>query len=119
MTNDSKEFPTLVVATAVTGIGLGNEDIKYSHVHELVEWVCGSPIWTHEIAHRETAAWYRAELLKQFPDMPSKEEAESDHVTAANKAVGVYGPTVTVTRGLFERTADPLSTLREMQSYEP
>ena len=114
---DTRTFPTLHVASAITGIGmcLG---LKYSNIHEIASHLFGAPVWTHELGHSRTIEAYAAEGYRQFPDMPTKEEAKADWRKAAQKAIAAYGETVTVARGTSIRREDPISTLASMMQPE-
>lgn len=109
---ETKQFPTLVIASTITGIGLTN--MRFSDMHECAEWLCGHPVWTHELVHGPTKDQYVTEGYEQFPNMPTPNEAESDYISAAAKAVAEYGDFVTVKRGNSTRQEDPIETLRAM-----
>lgn len=107
--SETKQFPTLVVASTITGIGLTN--MKFSDMHECAEWLCGYPVWTHELVHGPTQDQYVTEGYEQFPNMPTPAEAENDYVAAAAKAVAEYGETVVVRQGDSQRHEGPIETL--------
>lgn len=110
---ETKRFPTLHVASAITGVGLC-DGMKYSTIHEIAEFLAGHPVWTHELGHLEMMQRISDHAREQFPAMPTEEEAQADFRAAAVKALAAYGETVTVRRGSLERGADPISTLVEM-----
>ena len=109
---NTKEFSTLTVAGALTGVCL--EDGGFDKIHECSEHLLGRPVWTHEFAHKPTQEAIIAEGKRQFPDMPSQEEAENDWQAAAQKAIAHYGKTVLVTQGSAPRTTGPVGTLNEI-----
>ncbi|WP_084398322.1 DUF7736 domain-containing protein [Henriciella aquimarina] len=112
---ETKEFPTLQIASAITGIGLC-EGMKYSDMQVAFDHILGRPVWTHELGHGATTEKVRELGFAQFPDMPAREEAQADWKAAAAKALAAYGETVTVRRGQDVREADPISTAIEMRS---
>jgi hypothetical protein len=109
---ETKQFPTLIVASTITGIGLTN--MKFSDMHECAEWLCGHPVWTHELVHGPTKDEYITEGYEQFPAMPTPADAEDDYVAAAAKAISAYGETVEVRQGNSKRHEGPMQTLRSM-----
>jgi hypothetical protein len=113
---ETKTFPSLHVATAATGIGLVN-GMSFSQVHEIYEYVLGHPVWTHEIPRYSEQV--RQLLSKQFPEMPSRADAEADWATAGDAMLVAYGPHVEVKAGTGERTESPLDTLREVAGNKP
>lgn len=110
---EKKEFRTLVVASTATGIGLADK-LSFSDIHECAEWLCGHPVFTHELVHKPTVERYRAEVIRQFPNMPTTEEAHADFEAAAVKATKAYGDKISVQRGSSERNASPIFTFSEM-----
>lgn len=110
MADCSREFPTIVVASALTGIGLGDIPGGFSAIAEIASYLFGAPIWTHELVHEPTYDAYREEGYRQFPDMPTSSEAEQDWRQAAAKALAAYGPTVTVAKGAHGRRESPTDT---------
>jgi hypothetical protein len=110
---NTKTFPTLHVATCLTGIGLC-EDISYSRVQEIASHLFGAPIWTHELIHAPTLDAYKSEGYRQFPDMPTAAEAEADYEAAARKAVATYGETIDVVEGTHGRREHPVDTLSRL-----
>lgn len=115
-TPETKEFPTLLVASTMTGIGLG-DGLTFSDVQECAEHLFGGPVWTHELAYEPIYSQYKAEALRQFPDMPTREEAEADYKAAAKAAVERYGQTVSVKRGNCKRDIGPVGSIAEMMGH--
>jgi hypothetical protein len=109
----SKTFPTLRVASTITGIGL-TDGMTYSDMQEIASHLFGAPIWTHELIHEPTRDAYVEEGYRQFPDMPSQAEAEADFKAAAAKALAAYGETVEVEEGTHGRRESPVDTLSRM-----
>lgn len=112
---DAKEYPTLEVASALTGIGLCDIKGGYSKMMEIYSHLLGESIWTHELAHEPTVDAVREEGYRQFPDMPTPAEASADFEAAAAKATAAYGPTVFVHKGAHGRRENPMSTLTAMR----
>lgn len=109
----TRTFPTLHVASTITGIGL-TEGMNYSDMQEIAAHLFGAPIWTHELVHEPTKDAYVEEGYRQFPDMPSQAEAEADFKAAAAKAIAAYGDTVDVAEGTHGRRESPVDTLSRM-----
>lgn len=112
-----RTFPTLHVASAITGIGL-TTGMSYSNIQEIASHLFGAPIWTHELVHEPTKDAYVEEGYRQFPDMPTREEAMADYEAAAAKAVAAYGATVEVAEGSHGRRESPVDTLSQMVPTE-
>ncbi|MCO5144566.1 MAG: hypothetical protein M9895_00155 [Aquamicrobium sp.] len=108
-----KTFPTLRVASTITGIAL-THDMTYSDMQEIASHLFGAPIWTHELVHEPTKDAYVEEGYRQFPDMPTAEEASANYETAAIKALAAYGDTVEVAEGTHGRRESPVDTLSRM-----
>jgi hypothetical protein len=111
---DAKTFQTIEVASCLTGIALGDIKGGYSKMQEVASVLFGADIWTHELVHEPTVDAYREEGYLQFPDMPTKAEAEADWQAAGAKAVAAYGPTVTVQPGKHGRREGPVKTLEAL-----
>ena len=111
---ETKEFPTLVVATTATGISLGT-GINYSNVQECAEWICGHPVWTHELGFGPLMDRVSALAYAMFPLLPTKDAASADWSAAARKAIEDHGETVLVPRGALERDQSPIETLKQMR----
>lgn len=113
----AKTFPTLHVATLITGIGLceiKSEDGVFGHLSEIASHLIGAPVWTHELGRGSTHDAFVAEGYRLFPDMPTREEASEDWQAAAATATAAYGENVTIEEGTAGRTQGPLDTLAEM-----
>lgn len=114
---ERKDFPTLVVASTLTGVALCHMR-GIGPMHECIEWLFGGPVWTHEIVHGPTQDVYVEEGYRQFPDMPRADEAEKDWRAAATKATAAYGETVSVARGNpDQRRESPLDTIRAVAAH--
>jgi len=85
--------------------------MTYSRMQEIASHLFGGPIWTHELAHEPTVDAYREEGYRQFPAMPTPAEAKADYLSAAAKAVGAYGETISVAEGSHGRREHPVETL--------
>lgn len=109
----AKTFPTLHVASAVTGIAMC-EGMNYSSMQEIASHLFGASIWTHELAHEPTKDAYAAEGYRQFPNLPTEAEARADWHAAARKALDAYGETLTVEAGNHGRREAPTETLTAM-----
>lgn len=107
----TKEFPTLIVASALTGIGLCKS--SFDEIQEIADHLLGYEIWTHELMNDEIKDAYRAEGFKQFPQMPTRQEALEDWQVAAAQAILTYGETVNVVRGDHKRTKGPVQNFAD------
>lgn len=60
---ETREFPTAVVLSIVTGRLV----CEFDKVHEAIEWMAGEPTWTHQLPRvaREAAAV----ILERHPDL--------------------------------------------------
>lgn len=113
----AKTFPTLHVASCVTGTALC-EGFNYSRMQEIASHLFGGPVWTHELVHAPTRDAYVEEGYRQFPDLPTRAEAEADYEAAARKAVAAYGETLTVEEGKHGRRESPVDTLGNMVGHD-
>jgi hypothetical protein len=113
----AKTFPTLHVASCLTGIGMSDK-MSYSDIQAIASHLFGASIWTHELVHAPTQDAYKSEGYRQFPDMPTPAEASADFEAAARKATAAYGETVTVEEGTHGRREHPVDTLAAMVSAD-
>lgn len=109
----AKEFPTLVVASTITGVTLCR--VHASEMDQVANYLFGAPVRKLDLTHEPKAA-YVQEGYCQFPDMPTREEAQADWEAAARKAVAAYGETVTVQQGTHGRRESPAQTLETKDS---
>lgn len=95
--DETREFPTAVIASITTGILL----CQFGDMHEAAEFVMGSPIWTHQFADKNLAAQMRQTVLAQAPAMPTKIEGVTpeNYMTKVAEIEAIVGPTVTLKRG--------------------
>lgn len=112
-----KDFPTLHVASATTGISLC-DGLNYSRMMEITSHILGYSIWTHELAHKPTLATLREIVNANWPLLPSSEEAKEDWEAAAAKAVEAYGKTMTIPKGDGVRDIGPIKALSEIMDGE-
>lgn len=66
--SEAKDFTIGAAASITTGILLCD---NFGEVHELMEWLAGFPIWTHQIPRLSNEL--RALALVQHPGLPTKE----------------------------------------------
>jgi hypothetical protein len=114
MADDVKNFPTLQVATLLTGVGLCSQ-YKFSDMLEPAEQILGYPVFLHELGHAETMDRIREIGAQLFPNMPTREDAQLAWRAAAVKAIDAYGQSVTVPRGTDKRQRGPATTALEMR----
>lgn len=111
-----KSFPTLVVASTLTGTSLC-EMSGFDPIMDCASHLFGAPIWLHEVIHEPTKDAYTEEGYRQFPGMPTRVEAQADWRAAANKAVRAYGNTILVRQGDHGRRESPLTTARSVAPH--
>lgn len=112
-----KEFPTLIVASTITGIALCQIKGGLGPMLECAAHLLGGPVWNHEFCHEPTMMEISEAAYSQFPDLPTRAEAEADYQAAAAKALAAYGPVVSVKEGTFRRRESPLATLRTVAPH--
>lgn len=94
---ETREWPTDVVLSAVTGILL----CEFGKMHEMLEWMAGEPVWTHQLPRV-----CREAVPVVVAAQPRLQEAieEADAVTKDNWPewrktwLGRYGETLTIPR---------------------
>ena len=85
-----RTFPTEVLLSLTTGRLL----CEFSKMHELAEWLCGSPVFTHQFAYRPFVDELRDCVIKQHPSL----DINGDAVTTENwqefrdKQLAALGP---------------------------
>lgn len=58
---DTKTFSTKAVLSLYTGVLLS----EFSEMHELIEFVCNRPVWTHELASQSLFDEMQERLLRE------------------------------------------------------
>lgn len=106
-------FPTLNVASCACGIML-TDGLRYSDMAEIAEYALGHPVWAHELGDQKTMGRVREAIFDQFPEFPTKQEAQDDWRAAADKATKAYGESVDLRRGDQVRVEDPTESLQRM-----
>jgi len=99
----TKLFPMHAVLTMKTGICMGD----FGAAHELMEWVLGHPVWTHEMP--SYCKSIKAKLAELFPHLPSEAKGENWKQVLAN-AIESHGSEIEVPQGNAERTSNPIET---------
>ncbi len=69
MNDQTRQFPTAVVASISTGILLCS---KFAEMQEAAEYLMGRPIWTHQFADKKLCDEMKQIILEQCPDMPTE-----------------------------------------------
>lgn len=110
---DTKTFPTLQVAACACGYILADGQ-TYSDMADVAAHALGHQVWTHELGDKATMDRVRMAIHGQFPNLPTREEAQADWRAAADKAISAYGETVDLQRGNEERTETPMGSLMRM-----
>lgn len=113
---ETKEFPTPVVMSIVTGRLVAQ---PFSDVHECLEWAAGEPVWTHQLPRvsKELAP----AIVGLLPSL-NEAVAEAEQIDSTNWQhwrdvwIDRYGPLIAVPRldhAQHERI-DPLSEAAEL-----
>lgn len=106
---------------AVLGVSTGILMSEFGEMQEVVEHLCGGPVWTHELL--SVAEPCREEVLRQRPDLagvvvPDLSEIEDKWAFLKGWLVGqaqIYGDRITLTGGLGPmRTKGPVETLSDL-----
>lgn len=97
MTTETREFPTVAIASISTGVLL----CKFDQMHEAAEYLMGHSIWTHHFASKELNEDMRKTILAQLPDMPTELSGVTrnnyqEHVAALEAK---HGKTVVIRKG--------------------
>ncbi len=103
---ETKQFPTAVIASLSTGILL----CDFNAMHEAAEFVMGHPIWTHHFASKELTQKMRKAVIAQHPDMPTAldgvtKENYKQHVEALEAK---FGSTLPILGGDGRTAMSPL-----------
>lgn len=119
-----KSFPTDVVLSLTTGILL--KVGGFSEMHELIEYVAGHPVWTHELIDKPFVARLCEAVYAEHPALRDVEKfdakgAKGDALLSylneyVARQVAKYGESLTIKQGDGQRTEDPLSSLERLVS---
>jgi len=71
-----KAYPIEIVLSLTTGFLL--KEGGFGDMHELVEWVLGHPVWTHELADKGFFARLQEAVFAQHPDLRTAEIVDVD-----------------------------------------
>ena len=117
----TKDFKTVLVASAATGIGVMREgdSFSYSDLQEFYSHVLGFPIWTHEMGTGPLMDIAKMQIRELFPEIPARDYCADNPCRAAQIMIDIYGETVAVEKGVGERPADPIATLKQMVGDKP
>lgn len=113
MESETREFPTAVLLSLVTGKLL----CDFGYMHEAAEFVVGHPVWTHEFADRNLCDHIRDTITEQHPDLA----VDASPVTKDNYKewlagqIERLGATRTMCIGSEVRHIDPVETLLELR----
>jgi len=112
---ETREFPSLLVATLSTGIGLW--PCNYSDLQKVVSFVLGWDVFTHHLADRKLLAECRKLIAGQCPgmpgEMPDKELPNGEVKRVAADVVARFGQTVTLRKGDGKGVMGPLDGIPE------
>lgn len=103
----TKSFPTHAVMTLYTGVCMGD----FTVAHELMEWVVGHPVWTHEMPSH--FPFMKEIFAEMFPLLP-KEAHKDNWMTMLAEAESTYGKELLIPHGQMQRHNSPLDTLKEI-----
>jgi hypothetical protein len=73
----TREFPTAVVLSLSSGRML----CAFGEMHEFAEFLAGTSIWTHQLAHRPFMDELKDAIFKQHPEL---RDFDADSVTTEN-----------------------------------
>lgn len=65
--DETKDFPTAVIASLSTGIMLCN---SFSDIHQAAEFLMGHSIWTHHFADKELHQEIKRQSWNSAPECP-------------------------------------------------
>lgn len=91
------EIDTHVLASVVTGVVLGN--VPLADLLKIYSQLYGTDLSIEKIALTSTRMIIVEEAYRQFPDLPTKLEAEENWEAAREKAIQSYGDTVVISLG--------------------
>jgi len=109
-------FPTLLVASAASGIALAPR-IVIGDICGVAEWVLGHSVWTHELADDDVFQRMSDAIRRQMPDMPSRGAMSQESATWQQLAADLvtrHGETVSLARGAGVRGESPLASLMRL-----
>lgn len=106
-------FPTLHVASAMTGVALC-DGLSISRMQEISERLVGHSVWTHEFAHPGMRDHICRAGMRLFPLMPDCHEARENWQRAAARAEAIYGEWVELPLVARSRAVSPETTLVEV-----
>lgn len=96
MTTETRDFPTLVIASLSSGVLLVERG--FSAIHEAAEYLMGHPIWTHHFANKELWHEMQRTVLEQCPGMPT-DIPEGKWREEGARLEKEFGPTVNIRKG--------------------
>ncbi|MEM1088155.1 MAG: hypothetical protein AAGH90_10520 [Pseudomonadota bacterium] len=112
MSVETKDFDTLAVGSAATGIAL-KSGMNYGTIQEIVSWVIGYDIFTHELVHDSVKWAFKHELVGLFPALfVDYEGANFEQIGQC--LLKAYGAVIAVPKGRNRRTAGPITTFKEV-----
>ncbi|HQR07021.1 MAG TPA: hypothetical protein PLN21_09375 [Gemmatales bacterium] len=105
-----KRFNMSAVMTLYTGICMCN----FSEAQELMEWIMGHPVWTHEMPmHFDYAKNTIASLFKGLPGNANSNNWQE----VLAEAVELHGEKVEIPKGVSKRDQSPIETA--LQAFTP
>lgn len=96
MQTETRDFPTLIVASLSSGVMLVERGLPA--MHEAAEYLMGHPIWTHHFANKELWGEMQKTVLEQCPGMPTN-IPDGKWQEEAARLVRELGPTVRIRKG--------------------
>ncbi len=97
MTTETREFPTVVIASIASGIMLCE---SFSMIHEAAEYLMGHPIWTHHFADKQLTEDMLAAIARQCPGMPVRGQITTENWREkCAELEAELGPTQTIQKG--------------------
>lgn len=117
--SERRSFPLGAILTGTTGRMLCRGG--FGEFHEMVEFLTGGPVWTHEMGRKEFADLIARDLLRQHPDLPTEVEVDGATFPAwMDNAETQYGAAREIEPiPDYRRTKGPVETLAEMVGADP
>ena len=106
VTNETRDFPTAVIASLSTGTLL----CKFGDMHEAAEFLVGHPIWTHHFASKPLWEAMQRSILEQCPWMPTEIEGvtKDNYLEKVAALEAEFGKVVRIRRGTGATAMHPL-----------
>ncbi len=112
---ETKEFPTLIVLSTITGFTM--TEMNSRQFDECACYLLGHPIFTHEHVNRQFSDEISEAARTQYPGLPTEDECRADYRAAAARALADFGPTLEIARGTRIRSLSPEQTMADFCAH--